>query len=146
MYKKLAIITISIALSVWLLAVIFHSFNSHRRSSVIGKYESMAPSKMEQAKFLLSNIECFDSGRALSLFADSTFTLIDSSSTLTGTWHQKTDLIELHIQLNGEDSALNKNGKLTSPLQDFSLDYFNPDLYYFIPNAGRNCMEIFKIK
>jgi len=86
--------------------------------SVVGNYESLAPTLIEKAKFAILDVECFYSGRELKLLADSTFSLIDSTNILTGTWHQKKDLIDLHFLSNKyvSDSLLKKFGEPKVPL------------------------------
>ncbi len=116
--------------------------------SVAGDYESLAPTLIEKAKFALSDVECFYSGRELKLLADSTFTLTDKTNILTGKWHQKRDLIDLHFLSNKyvSDSLFNKLGSTKIPLKDLILRFSSSSLYYFLTDSNRKCVEIFKAK
>jgi hypothetical protein len=111
-YKRIIIITVSIGLILLLLYFTLYDFKRKEKMSVAGDYESLAPTLIEKAKFALSDVECFYSGRELKLLADSTFTLTDKTNILTGKWHQKRDLIDLHFLSNKyvSDSLFNKLG------------------------------------
>ena len=148
MVKRIIIITVSIGLVLLLLYFTFYYPKRNEKRSVVGSYESLAPTLIEKAKFAVMGIECFYSGRKLELLPDSTFALIDSNNVLTGKWHQQAGLVELHFLSNkyANDSLLNKFGKPKVPLKDFVLKRSSPDLFGFSSDSNEKCAEIFKIK
>ena len=147
MSKKLTIVIVSIGLIVLALFVFF-SFRRQERLSIVGNYYSISPTMADKIKFALGGIECFYAGRELRLLRDSTFTLIDSATIQSGTWHLKKNLIDLHFLSSKyvSDSLFQKFGKPAIALKDFSLTYDNPDLFVSSKNDSVGCVEIFRIE